>query len=58
MSKPIYKLLENGKVLRDPKTKEIKFPLNALLMNRITRKKKRVYLHNQEELNQWLTKTK
>lgn len=58
MARQIYKLLENGNVMRDSKTKAIKFPFNVLLMNRITRKKKRVYLKSQEELDQWLCKTK
>ena len=43
----MYKLVMTEKVMHDEK---------AILMNRKTRKKKRVYLHNENELNYWMAK--
>mgnify|MGYP001767652852 CR=1 FL=1 len=51
----VYKLVMTEKIQPDDKG-GIKFPINAILINKKSRKKKRVFLKDMNELNYWLEK--
>ena len=52
----LYKLVLTEKVTVNPETQKINFPFRAMFLNTKNRKKKIVFLHNQNELDYWLNK--